>query len=367
MVVRLASLYIKATTVSDGTRRYAVKYRRAGRYSKVEHGGTFKTQRDALTRKARVGEWLAAGLDPKVELRRSLEPPMSMSVACASWLASRRSVSERTRDNYGARLRRIEEDLKVAPAELTVADVNAWVGKLEDDYRPGTIGLFVSTLRQVLDHADVVPNVARDRRVELPRRGRGEVRPPTADEFLAVLRHTNARYRPIVVLLEQTGMRVSEAVTLPWDEVDLARGRLLVSAERSKNGRARWVEVADWMMEVLGPTPRTGITDTIHPPLEVGVAQTGGGRAAVPAHRVFPGMTRQKVYNAVRAGCVSAGVEPFGPHALRHRRASILHDRMSPARAAEMLGHTVEEHLRTYAHVMPVAEVAVQDLVSLLR
>lgn len=352
-----------------------MKYRRAGRYSLIEHAGTFKTQRDALTRKQKVGEWLAAGDDPKRMLRRSLEPPVSMKAACDAWVGSRRSVSSSTRANYRAKVGRIVADLDVAPADLEVADVNAWVGGLADEYKPGTVALFVSVLRQVIDHADVSPNVARDRRVELPRRERGEVRPPDAGEFLAVLQRTNRRYRLVVVLLEQTGMRVSEAVTLEWGDVDVGGCRLRVSAARSKTGRARWVEVGDWLMEVLGPTEGTGITDTIHPPPKVGVAQTSGGRAlgqgavaraAVPALRVFPGMTRQKVYNALRAGCVAANVAPFGPHALRHRRASILHNQISAARAAAILGHSTAEHLRTYAHVMPVDEVPVEDLVSAL-
>ena len=177
--------------------------------------------------------------------------------------------------------------------------------------------------------------------------------PPSAGVFLAVLQRTNQRYRPIIVLLEQTGMRVSEAVTLTWGDVDRGAGRLRVSSAVSKTGRARWVEVADWMLEALDRS---------------GVISGAAARVTRDARtgRVFPGMTRQKVYNALRAGCETAGVDPFGPHALRHRRASILHEKMSPVRAAEMLGHTTEQHLQVYAHVMPVDEVHVQTLVSLL-
>lgn len=358
----MASLYIKKTTVLDGSRRYAVKYRRGGMGWPVEHGGTFKTLRDANIRKTVVGEWLAAGKDPKVEMGRMLAAPVSMRSACADWLASKRSVTDATRANYRSRVAHIEKHLDVAPTRLTVADVNGWIGRLEDDYKPGTVALFVAVLRQVLDHADVIPNVARDRRVELPRRERGEVKPPTANEFLEVLRRTNAKYRPVVVLVEQTGMRVSEAVTLTWDDVDVAGGRLLVSSARSKTGRARWVEVADWMLEALGARGTEGTTH----PVNATRTPTGTTAHSHPSPRVFPGMTRQKVYNAIKAGCEAANVETFGPHALRHRRASILHDKMSPARAAEILGHSAQEHLRTYAHVMPVDEVAVHDLISVL-
>lgn len=341
----MPTLYIKVTKVKDGSRRFSVKYRRGGGYWPIEHGGTFKTKGQAAIRLRVVGEWLAAGLDPKVELRRLMEPPVSMASACADWLASRRSVTELTRENYRGRLRRIEQDFTVAPAHLTVRDVNDWVDKLTAEYKPGTVALFVAALRQVLDHADVVPNPARDRRVELPRSERGEVVPPTAAEYLSVLQRLNARYRPIVVLLEQTGMRVSEAVTLEWGDVDAGACRFRVSSARSKTGVARWVEASDWVVEMLGP---------------VGVGSAAQGR-------VFPGFTRQGIHNALKTACESANVKPFGPHALRHRRASILHNRGVPAaQAASTLGHSAQEHLRTYAHVMPVEEVAVADLAGAL-
>lgn len=338
----MASLYVKTTSTKNG-KTYAVKYRRGGRYFPVEHGGSFKTLKEANARKQKVAEWLALGLDPQQELRKLTQTPVTMAGACDAWLASRRSISDTTRDTYRGHVARIRDDLKVAPSLLTAADVNEWVTRLEADYQPRTIGLFVGTLRSVLDHAGVSPNPARDRRVELPRASRREVDPPTAEDFLKVLQHTNRRYRRVIVLLEQTGMRVSEAVELEWRDVDrAARCRLRVSAETSKTNAARWVEVADWVLsDALG-------------------SQNG-------KPRVFPGFTRQKIHNALKAACVEANVKPFGPHALRHRRASIMHMRGVPvAQAAAFLGHSAREHLDTYAHVMPVDEVAVHDLLSAL-
>lgn len=337
----MASLYVKTNSTKNG-KTYAIKYRRGGRYFPVEHAGTFATLREANLRKQKVGEWLAAGLDPQQELKKLTQTPVTMHSACEAWLASRRSISDSTRDTYRGHVARITDDLKVAPSLLTADDVNGWVTRLEAEYQPRTIGLFVGTLRAVLDHAGVSPNPARDRRVELPRASRREVEPPTADDFLKVLQHTNRRYRRVIVLLEQTGMRVSEAVELEWRDVDADGCRLRVSAETSKTNMARWVEVADWVLsDALG-------------------SQNG-------KPRVFPGFTRQKIHNALKAACVEANVKPFGPHYLRHRRASIMHMRGVPvAQAAAFLGHSPKEHLDTYAHVMPVTEVPVHDLLSAL-
>jgi integrase len=43
----------------------------------------------------------------------------------------------------------------------------------------------------------------------------------------------------------------------------------------------------------------------------------------------------------------------FSPHDLRHRRASLWHLGGVPAaEASSWLGHSAQEHLRTYAHVV---------------
>lgn len=366
----MASLYIQTNQTKNG-KTYAVKYRRGGMGWTIEHAGTFKTMREANIRKTKVGEWLAAGLNPKDELRALTTVPVTMAEACDQWLESRRSVSDSTRGVYRAHIDRIKKDLTVAPSSLRVADVNEWVGELAEVYKPASVGKFVGVLRQVLDHVDVSPNPARDRRVELPRRERREVTPPTADEFLKVLRQVSEKHRLPVVLLEQTGMRVSEAASLRWDDVDADGRRLRVAAANSKTGKARWVEVPDWVIEALGAERRPldrGEGSSPSPLMSrADMASFGVSPAPLRQLRVFPGATRQSIADALRAGCARAGVPVYGPHQLRHRRASIMHNNGVPAaQAAAFLGHSPEEHLRTYAHVMPVDEVSVQDLLSAL-
>lgn len=279
-----------------------------------------------------MNEWLAAARDPRVELARATASGALVPDVAHAWLASRRRIADNTRLEYERRVKRIAADFAGVEVEhLSWQDVNEWIGRLERSYRPGTVGLFVQALRQVLDfHGDT--NVARDRRVETPRPDHRRVEPPSAAEVTAMLGKLSVRYRPIVVLLEQTGMRVSEACVLRPDDVDDTESRLLVRV--SKNGQPRWVPCPAWLLERIGF------------PFDVG---------------------RQQVHNAIKAACDNANVRRFGPHQLRHRRGSLWHlQGVPPVEAAAWLGHSPVMHLRTYAHVMPVDEVPVQTLASFL-
>ena len=78
----------------------------------------------------------------------------------------------------------------------------------------------------------------------LPREPRPEINPPTADHVLAVHRLLPWRFRLPLLVLDATGMRISELESLTWGDIDEPRGRWRVSQAVSKTGRARWVPVA---------------------------------------------------------------------------------------------------------------------------
>lgn len=329
---RMAACHIRARTTGSGERRFDVRYRRGGRYFPMEHAGTFGTLREARLRRDLVRGWLAAGLNPRVELRRATAGSSRDVASVANdWLASRKRISERTREEYRRRADVIADRFEVRPEEVTPADVRAWVAELESRHKPSTVGLFVQTLRMILDHAELAENPARHRSVELPRVERKTLDPPDADEVVAVVRALPFAARPAVVLLEQTGLRVSEAVQLGPD--DREPGRVRVRAETSKTRVARWAPCPQWL-EVELPI----------------------------------GGSRQTIHHAVKRACKNAGVAPFGPHMLRHRRATLWHQQgVTPVEAAARLGHSPVEHLRTYAHVRRLSEVPAQLLDSLLR
>lgn len=326
----LASVYITARDTTRG-RSFHVKYRLHGRYGRIEHAGAFRTMREARLRAKKVGEWIAEAKDPRVELARFLEPGATVGEAGEAWLRSRRSIAASTHAEYARRVRRIGADLDLEVERVTPRDVNDWIDGL--GLAPGTVSEYVTTLRAILDHAGVDPNPARDRRVELPRRDRVPLVVPSASEVLRVLAHSSGRFRPVLVLIEQTGLRVSEACAVQPMSVDRTACRLLVPV--SKTGRPRWIPVPRWLVELLNPP--------------------------------WP-VNRQTVHNALKTACRGADVTPFGPHMLRHRRASLWSAQgVPPAEAAARLGHTVKTYLDTYTHVVAGTEIEAHRLAALFR
>lgn len=275
-------------------------------------------------------DWIADGKNPRVELARLVEADVTVEEAARAWIASRRSIADSTRADYERRVERLARDFDgVEARHLTACDVNRWIDRL--GLAPSTVGEYLTTLRAVLDHAGV-ENVARDRRVEMPRVVRRVLEPPSATDTLAVLSHAHPRFRPVLVLIEQTGLRVSEAASVEARNIDRATSRLLVPV--TKTGRPRWVPLPLWLSGLLAP------------PWNV---------------------NRQTVHNALKAACRVASVAPFGPHMLRHRRASLWSAQgVAPAQAAAWLGHTVKTYLETYTHVVSVEEIEAHRLAALL-
>ncbi len=65
------------------------------------------------------------------------------------------------------------------------------------------------------------------------------------------------------------------------------------------------------------------------------------------------GFGADRLRTAITRACTATGVPAFSPHDLRHRRATLWHlANKPPAEAAAWLGHSTQEHLRTYAHVV---------------
>lgn len=93
-------------------------------------------------------------------------------------------------------------------------------------------------LQQALDHAQVNPNPARDRRIRLPRQKRVQITPPETEHVEAVVLALPARYRLPVLALDATGMRISELTSLTWGDVDAPRRRLARPPRHVEDGNA---------------------------------------------------------------------------------------------------------------------------------
>jgi integrase len=290
--------------------------------------------REAAARRDWIAGELAAMRVPDIRLA-SESTTLTVRIAAERWRVSRVDVSEGTSATHRVNLGRIVPRLgRTAVDALTASDVAIFVGELHGEgLARESIRKTLATLAMVLDHAGVSPNPARDRRtVKLPHEVRGEVTPPTAAHVLAVHHVLPAAYRLPLLVLDATGMRVGELEGLTWGDVDETSRRWRVSASVSKTSRARWVPVPEEVFEAVSALVAREDRTADRP--------------------VFQGFGADRFRTALARACTpTSGVPAFSPHGLRHRRATLWHLGGVPAaEAAAWLGHSAQEHLKTYAH-----------------
>lgn len=265
-------------------------------------------------------------------------------------MAARIDVDEATRKMYGSHTRTINETFgDCDPHTITAPEVAEWVAARSETRKPGMLKQYLTVFRSLLDHAGVEPNPACDPRVKLPKQVRDEANPPPADHFLAILGALLPKWRLFFVTLEQGGLRISEAASLRWADVDVARLRLRLPRSATKSDRSRWVYLPDWLMETIETTC----------PLE----------HRMPERRVFQGLQLSAARQAMTRACREAKVPPYSPHDLRHRRITIWHQSGVPARElAERAGHARPSmSLDVYSHVMPPDEVTPERFLALIQ
>jgi integrase/recombinase XerD len=110
----------------------------------------------------------------------------------------------------------------------------------------------------------------------------------------------------VIMLLARLGLRAGEAARLRLDDIN-------------------------WRAAEIGIRGKGGQYDILPLPADAGAAIAAwlrDGRPAVPFREVFTTviaptrpLTREAVGFIVRRACVRAGIEPFGPHRLRHTAA----------------------------------------------
>jgi integrase len=331
----VASVHIVKRPASDGV-RYRVRYRLGGREARILYGGSFRTRRDAEERARYIAGELAAQRVPDLRTLEDRLARMTLAVAADRWLGSRVDLAPASREVGRFALRRIgavlgSRDLRT----LTPDDIQELVGVLARELAPGTVRDYLGWLRQVLDHAGVDPNPARDRRVRLPRDVREEHQPPGRADVEALLSALRPRWRLPVRLLEATGLRVGELAALRWGDIDVSRSRLRVSRRRTKSAAGqRWAAVPWDLMEA--------ILDTCPPD------DRDGDRL------LFPDVTAQGLRDAMARACRAAGIAHIHPHALRHLFASrLVAAGVSIREVAARMGHSrTSMTLDHYAHVV---------------
>jgi integrase len=332
----MASAWIERRTGTTGV-RFRVRYRVAG-WGMPVYGGSFKTKREALARKAWISGELAAMRIPDVRLLGESKRSPTLTEAAERWRSSRVDVAESTRVLHRVALDRVLPILGTSRVdEITTADVAALVAELHAaDYRRATIQKSITYLAQVLDHAGVQPNPARDRiQVKLPREEREELEPPTASHVAAVYRTVPSVHRLPLLFLDWSGARVRAIDTLLVGDYDEPGGRVRLRAATTKTRRALWVELHPDLAEALS-------------------AALGPREDRDPDARLFADSGSDALRTSIAKACRALGIPLWSPHDLRHRRISLLHLRGVPwVRIGEQVGQRdLAVTANTYSHVM---------------
>jgi integrase len=318
------SVWITPRATANGGKRYRVEYRLGGRESQTRYGGSFKTGRDAATRKRWIAGELAALRVPDLKLLAAQAPRAPLLTdACKAWRQSRIDVTEGTRTLHRVALGRVLKTpiAKKRLDEITVDDVIAVVAALDaGGSKRETIKKSRDCLAMVLDHYRVKPNPARDPRVKLPRERRAHVPPPLAEHVERVAETLPRRHVLPLLIVDECGPRVNELATAQIGDLDEHRRAIRVRWTVEKNERYRHLELPDDLFDALLATL---------PPREDRDLEAA----------LFPDLTDARLRTAITKACKATGTPHFSPHGLRRRRGSLYYKRTgSLAEVAQLLG-----------------------------
>jgi integrase len=265
------------------------------------------------------------------KVTRSFSSSIREAVAAHdSWLSMRRSTG--TRAKYAQHLRELEEwasDRLLS--ELTAHELEfEFLAPWASGKTAATIRNRIAALRSFFDFAERFDLIERNpmRKIEAPARDDEFKGYLSADDDLAVQQApTSLQERVLVMLLRHTGLRISEACALTWDDVDLDGGRLLadspaliVRKSKTANGR-RTIPIPPILVPILRRwRDRNGGSFVLE-------TKNGTPMSAQFAHRLV-----------VRVG-KRAGVK-ISPHSLRRQYASVaLNNGASLHVVSRALGH----------------------------
>lgn len=335
----MASVWIRERTTTSGA-SYRVEYRPGGRDTTTRFAGSFRTKRLATLRAALVESELAAGRIPDLALAEAERPKApTLADAGKTWRESRVDVEEQTRRMHRSDLARI---FKVAPAlrtkridELDVDDVAAIVAALtEAGYKRETISKSRDALAMVLDHHLVEPNVARDKRVKLPKERKPHVPPPLAEHVERIAEVMPRRHVLPLLIVDECGPRVNELATAQVGDLDEHRRAIRVRWTVEKNDRYRHLELPDDLFDALLATLPPREDRDLDAPL-------------------FPDLTDARLRTAISKACKATGTPHFSPHGLRRRRGSLYYKRTgSLAEVATLLGDSKRVAAEHYVYAL---------------
>ncbi|MGV0437320.1 site-specific tyrosine recombinase XerD [Corynebacterium mastitidis] len=268
---------------------------------------------------------------------------MELAETWLNHLAVERGLSWNTLSNYRRDLRRYLDWLGKPLAQVTKADVEAYVADIQrGGLSPASAGRALVVVRGL--HRFAVEEGALDvdvaREVSPPRTGQHLPDVWSVEDVSALLDSIpgetpiDLRDRALLELLYATGARISEIVALDVDDVD----EMLVLT--GKGSKQRMVPVGTAALRAVEAYTVRG-----RPAFK-------GGRALF-LNRRGGRLSRQSSWAVLKARAAAAGIDKhISPHTLRHSFATHLLQGGADVRVVqELLGHSSVTTTQIYTHV----------------
>ncbi|MFW6071101.1 MAG: tyrosine-type recombinase/integrase, partial [Candidatus Bipolaricaulota bacterium] len=152
------------------------------------------------------------------------------------------------------------------------------------------------------------------------------------------------RNKVMFQLMLNTGLRVSEVVSLRWEDLNLTSGKLMVREGKGAKDRTLWVD--EGQVDELGEWKERQVEKLGEPPRWVFSTLREGNSGEK--------LTIQQVWKTLRTYAKKAGIEKdISPHTLRHTFATDLYRETGKIRLVQKaLGHADLSTTMIYTHIV---------------
>ncbi|MXZ43182.1 MAG: tyrosine-type recombinase/integrase [Caldilineaceae bacterium SB0666_bin_21] len=288
---------------------------------------------------------VAIELDRIQQAARNVDRIASDPEMIAVWL--RNQVSPHTRSSYEYAWNTWQAHSQGRPlADTTLADLQDFQATWAREHKPGSVNTMMSALRSAFAMAHRRGYIRSNPCAEINDLPNPNLSGTTSALSRRILTRTEvARLleaaRPgrdfaLYLMLYHTGCRVSEALALRWEDVNLEGLLPTLTVRQGKGGKGRVIRLSERLRETLIELrPQGAAPDGI-------VFATRTGRP----------MARNNAWTSLRRAARRAGIDRgISPHWFRHAHASHALDGGAPVQSVkETLGHASLATTSVYVH-----------------